>query len=375
VWSCKACTFVNTGKKSRCDICDFNRRDEDVSKVAATQVFVKPPAPVIQATALEASTTSGGLAKMTKRKSLDSADAPSGYSYVKPTGGVKNRVYIPGNEFKLRTSTTAAAAPKVADQDNVSQGSKGSIIKAKSMPVPSAVVSKKKRAGDEDVSSLSSEKKKGKLSPPGDMDGVSAEKVTIICMSNFNNDDDRMKLVERCVSKLPGNYKLLSSRDASVPFTHLVLDGEVKTQKTLFAFARGVPIVDFKWIEASNTAKSWQDHNKYLTFETGAKSRLLNRGKILKGLEIFLDPSVTNPKPEVIKQLVTLAGGRIVTSVSSAELIILGHSKDQDWAGLGSQPPCVTLEWLYDSLTRGECQAFLSYLPVVAVETPLSPHY
>lgn len=135
--------------------------------------------------------------------------------------------------------------------------------------------------------------------------------------------------------------------------THLILEKPYeKTEKVLLAIIRGIWIVDIGYVTASRDKGSWDWEEPYelqkflpaIGMTRADRDFIGNsyRLTLLRGINVFVDPKVKNGV-EVIKNLVTLLGGRIVGQ-SAAKYIISDTASD----GVSVSPL-----WLSDSISEG----------------------
>ncbi|XP_067644389.1 mediator of DNA damage checkpoint protein 1-like isoform X2 [Eurosta solidaginis] len=125
------------------------------------------------------------------------------------------------------------------------------------------------------------------------------------------------KLFQCLLENSPGNWCLASDpTNADV----LVMDKGNRTLKFLIAMAKGIPIVNSKWLESLNSTKTVPRGITFFfrdkDFENRHKFSLLKsldlarKHKIFEGYDFLTTPSIL-PQPAEMKQIIECAGGKV----------------------------------------------------------------
>jgi hypothetical protein len=107
-----------------------------------------------------------------------------------------------------------------------------------------------------------------------------------------------------------------------------------RTQKMLFAVARGLPIVTKDWLFSSLTAGEWVETDAFL--HPFAKNAT-NVSKLFKG-ESFLVGASADPDPEILAELIRLTGAKLTEDLNAATALLFGNPIDGT-AWYASLPP------------------------------------
>jgi hypothetical protein len=149
--------------------------------------------------------------------------------------------------------------------------------------------------------------------------------------------DEQLETLSSLVSdKKKSALRCVVVDDVDDNTTHLVLGKQERTLKVLKAIARGVWVVSFDWIEASNDANQWADEAKYEAVKSfpgcrkarecaDAYKKSGSRDGLLFHGERFYVTGKTQPGPLELRPIIEKAGGTIVLSASSASIVIGGE--------------------------------------------------
>ncbi|KAH3763830.1 microcephalin [Pelomyxa schiedti] len=141
--------------------------------------------------------------------------------------------------------------------------------------------------------------------------------------------------------------------------THLLCGSDRRSLKLMTAIAKGLWVLDVKWLSRSHEANkllSEEEFEMKATFPGASVSRKAHENGtpgIFHGFTIFLG-SGTNSSRESLEELIKLAGGATTQQLKDATLCILSPNKP-------CKCPLVSESWLYDSIQNYKPQACDAY--------------
>ncbi|OAV88241.1 hypothetical protein, variant [Puccinia triticina 1-1 BBBD Race 1] len=111
--------------------------------------------------------------------------------------------------------------------------------------------------------------------------------------------------------------------------THLLTNKIARTEKFLSCIVLGCSIVNHKWAEECVKRNQFVDEEEYELkdlegeklhqFELKRSLKIARARKILTGFQIFLTPFVANQHSKLLKKLIILAGGQVLTKIPALE--------------------------------------------------------
>jgi hypothetical protein len=157
-------------------------------------------------------------------------------------------------------------------------------------------------------------------------------------------------------------------------FTHLVVGGEKRTLKLLFAIAFGAKIVKEDWLFKSLENGSFFPEDEYIPdkFKDILEKSKVSKKPLLHGLR-FAIVGHTVPEPLILENLIVAAGGSLTKSTRACDWCITGKGAPKSCIDVGHKT--VRETWLFDcvgnfeilsekgyEVTRDECEKWTPML-------------
>ena len=151
--------------------------------------------------------------------------------------------------------------------------------------------------------------------------------------------------------------------------THLVMfDEELRSVKLLTAICRRMWVVSSKWLDDADTVKrrlpSCEPYEN--TYFPGARRARVGEKSPLDGVCILLNGTDFALDLNVLKRLIQLAGGRVVSSKKKADVVVSSPSGSYVMPGAATKSardavPIVAEKWLLDTISDWQTASYESY--------------
>ncbi|XP_067003509.2 microcephalin [Anabrus simplex] len=184
---------------------------------------------------------------------------------------------------------------------------------------------------------------------------------TVVCTGLHSEE---VGVIMRIVNNL-GKYEVEDHITART--THVITKEPKRTLKLLKGMARGCWIVKQEWVLRSLEEGKWLDEEEFEMIEFSPAVQQYRLEKISFGPAykpdlftscgpIYVKKSGKNSPPkEDIEELVVLCGGKITSSIHSAEVVIGQTSHSCNGV------VCVSVQWILDSISRNKLEAVETY--------------
>jgi len=186
-----------------------------------------------------------------------------------------------------------------------------------------------------------------------------------ICFSGL--DPVEKNRLKELVEQMSGVY----SKSFHDGVTHLVA-GSVVSEKYNVAVAKAIPVMTTDWVH-----EVWRSSSA-ITSVTATEARFsIHRCPSLLGVSVSVSMMGKEDK-DIVRKTVTSHGGQYSPSLEKDQTTVLVTSSaagDKFQAAKKWNIPCVTSDWMFESIEAGHCLPFVAFrveIKAADVETPLT---
>jgi len=178
------------------------------------------------------------------------------------------------------------------------------------------------------------------------------------------NEDDRDVLYS-CVQKIGG---LSVETNKEFPFSHLIVEGDKRTVKVLYALARRAWILDAAYLYSSFEFGDWVAEKDFESKAYPEKKLRDAYGPLFNNYNFFFNSAdYENITVEELTHIVTLGGGKATDDIKLSNVIVSNgkNAKEREETsgvvGLNDPPYLISFKWILDSLTKYRMMNFKDY--------------
>jgi NAD-dependent DNA ligase len=184
-----------------------------------------------------------------------------------------------------------------------------------------------------------------------DDEWLSAASVSVV----LTGGGDSSKRIEERAKQLGVHV----SSDVTTRTTHVVVLSELRTMKVLLGIAQRLWLVQPQWIDDGDDKRGLPVSQKYeVTCFAGARRARTGAAPPLDGVSVWFAGTDTQPPMKDLKQLLKLAGGKVVTAVGKADVVIAGRNSTVWHRGADDEKPVVKENWLLNCVSSWAKEPF-----------------
>eukprot|EP00005_Dracoamoeba_jomungandri_P009556 CAMPEP_0174264560 /NCGR_PEP_ID=MMETSP0439-20130205/22871_1 /TAXON_ID=0 /ORGANISM="Stereomyxa ramosa, Strain Chinc5" /LENGTH=542 /DNA_ID=CAMNT_0015350487 /DNA_START=44 /DNA_END=1672 /DNA_ORIENTATION=+ len=217
----------------------------------------------------------------------------------------------PKTAAKRKRSSTSNGKKPTKDSKRQTKKRKTSTSTKKTTKQPAKTQKKRKRTGKEKEEERPTKK-------------IKTSKW--IALTKFDTDG-RLQMRD-CIEGL-GGAKTLFDEHLTEKTTHLVVGDPKRSIKVLEAIAKGIWVVHREWVVDSVVAGKWVDEKDYVVDEFPGAAISRNRredgeASLFSGT-IFMIHGETKINTEALKELITMAGGKLTSNADKADYCVVSE--------------------------------------------------
>lgn len=149
------------------------------------------------------------------------------------------------------------------------------------------------------------------------------------------------------------------SSDVTTRTTHVVVLSELRTMKVLLGIAQRLWLVQPQWVDDGDDKRGLPVSQKYeVTCFAGARRARTGAAPPLDGVSVWFAGTDTQPPMKDLNQLLKLAGGKVVTAVGKADVVIAGRNSTVWHRGADDEKPVVKENWLLNCVSSWAKEPF-----------------